>query len=509
MRSITLLPFAISLAAAAPHPIRRWDASSLPATGDTTVLPHPNPGFLTARGGKLYVGDELWTFATLNSPHLLTSDEFEVNDTFATLSAFGRPVTRTYTLGVTSVNIANASAHINGWDDAAGDWIYNEDKFVQTDMVFDTARQWGAKLIIPVINQDYGSPSSNYNGDWSDLIRFRYGLDSYNATKSINFWTDPTMIDGYKLILKKFLTRQNTINGRVYGQDDTLAMVESGNEMNYNMTPGADTTRPPPGSWTVTAAEYVKSLAPNVLFLDGSLARNNFTEQSFAPEALASSAVDVFSSHYYRNNPVAYDYRRITNDSTYINSYGKTFIVGEHGFYNETSQWDDFYRLLESTPTAGAMVWGLRPHSSAGGFLTHGEGDGIYSYHAPGWSPAPAPEFDPLELPVIRKTYDASFAVVSEDVPQYYPVPLAPALNVTDTSNGTTISLIGGAWADFYQIWSTSNGNGWEEYINIFYDNKQAGNVNFTLPNGQGGDYAAKGVSVDLKEGPWSNVITI
>lgn len=31
-------------------------------------------------------------------------------------------------------------------------------------------------------------------------------------------------------------------------------------------------------------------------------------------------------------------------------SHGKTFIVGEHGFYNETSQWDDFYRLLVSLP---------------------------------------------------------------------------------------------------------------------------------------------------------------
>jgi hypothetical protein len=75
------------------------------------------------------------------------------------------------------------------------------------------------------------APDSNYNGDWSDLIRFRYGLDSYNATKSIDFWTDPTMIEGYKLILNKFLRRTNTINGRVYGSDDTLGMIESGNEM--------------------------------------------------------------------------------------------------------------------------------------------------------------------------------------------------------------------------------------------------------------------------------------
>ena len=39
------------------------------------------------------------------------------------------------------------------------------------------------------------------------------------------------MIEGYKLILNKFLERTNTINGRVYGNDDTLGMIESGNEM--------------------------------------------------------------------------------------------------------------------------------------------------------------------------------------------------------------------------------------------------------------------------------------
>jgi hypothetical protein len=82
-------------------------------------------------------------------------------------------------------------------------------------------------------------------------------------------------------------------------------------------------------------------------------------------------------------------------------------------------------------------------------------------------------------------------------------------LNVTDTSNGTTISLLGAPWANYYTIWSTVNGNGWEEYISIFYDNVQPGDANFTLPVGQSGDYAAKGLSVDLKEGPWSNVITI
>ena len=51
------------------------------------------------------------------------------------------------------------------------------------------------------------------------------------------------------------------------------------------------------------AAEHSKSLAPNTLFMDGSLARNNFTEQSFATEALASPAVDVFSCESSTRSP--------------------------------------------------------------------------------------------------------------------------------------------------------------------------------------------------------------
>jgi hypothetical protein len=85
MRSITLLSLSLlSLSltvSAAPAHQKRWGASSLPSTGSTTLkAKKTSNGFLTAKAGKLYVGDELWTFATFNSPHLLTSDEFEVSN---------------------------------------------------------------------------------------------------------------------------------------------------------------------------------------------------------------------------------------------------------------------------------------------------------------------------------------------------------------------------------------------------------------------------------------------
>ena len=77
---------------------------------------------------------------------------------------------------MTSINVKNESAFVQGWDSTANDWVYNEDKFVQFDKTLDQARQWGVRFVVPVINQDYGTQDTNYAGNWADLIRMYYGL---------------------------------------------------------------------------------------------------------------------------------------------------------------------------------------------------------------------------------------------------------------------------------------------------------------------------------------------
>jgi len=102
------------------------------------------------------------------------------------------------------------------------------------------------------------------------------------------------------------------------------------------MTTGADRTRPPSGDvcppntkadekWTSTIAAHIKSLAPNLLVMDGSFSRNNFTDQKWAPEALSSPHVDIYSSHYYApGDDPAYEFQAMVNDSNLVRSYGKT-----------------------------------------------------------------------------------------------------------------------------------------------------------------------------------------
>jgi len=143
----------------APHP-------PLPWTYEPTVVPY-GPGlsdsFIVAKDGRLQLDGLDWTFATFNNPDIITSTKFEIDDALSTMVGFGRPVTRVYTLGVSSVNVPPERAFVTGWSSENNDWVYNEDMFLMLDYVMDSARRWGAKICLPVINQDFGDQSTNYN----------------------------------------------------------------------------------------------------------------------------------------------------------------------------------------------------------------------------------------------------------------------------------------------------------------------------------------------------------
>jgi hypothetical protein len=433
-------------------------------------------------------------------------------------------VTRSYTLGVTSINVQNSSAFIQAWSNATQDWVYNEAMFNQSDAVLFYARKWGAKIVVPVLNQDYGDQSTNFDGNWADLIRLYYNLPDYNSTKSIDFWTDPNLIAATKKIYSKFLTRTNSLTGVVYGQDPTFWAIETGNELNENMTVGApDVSLPAPGAWTAEIAQYIKSLAPNILVMDGSLSRSNETGNRFATGALTSPYVDLISYHYYNVEVGQLPFFDMAADAALIASYGKTFVIGEHGFYPYTTQWDYFYQLLAENPVAGAMVWSQRPHSHLGGFVTHSEGGGIFSYHFPGWSPPITADFDPLEAYIVGTTYNNSNTLLGQ-TPPGYPVPSAPRILPTNTTNGSTyFPFQGGSWGEHYEVFHSpiagDDGtgfnitNGWVQVANSLRDDVDAGEANFTIPastfgNGNG-SWVMRGVGTNLQKGPWSNIITL
>jgi hypothetical protein len=193
------------------------------------------------------------------------------------------------------------------------------------------------------------------------------------------------------------------------------------------------------------------------------------------------------------------------------------FVVGEHGFYPNTSQWDYFYHLQSTNPVAGSLVWGQRGHDDKGGFQVHGEGKGIYSYHVPGWSPPADSQFDPLEQFVVGTVYTSSYKLLNETIPMY-PTPWCPTILPTNTTeNGTTyFPFIGGAWAEHYEIYHAAQGDSeWLQVENIVRDNVAAGLANYTIDKNVFGDgngsWIMRGIGSPpmLSQGPWSAVMVI
>ncbi|BGP13851.1 hypothetical protein JCM10213v2_001789 [Rhodosporidiobolus nylandii] len=421
--------------------------------------------FVERRGSQLFLAGRPFRFASLNAPELLDGDvngPFEVKDTFAALAAengFGTAVTRTYTLRIKSKNIGRG--HINGWSTEWNDWMWDSGRLAEFDLVLAEAAKAGVKLIIPIVNQDTGE-DSNWVGSTADLTRYRYGLGSNDEARKINWWTDNTMIESFKLIIDFLLNRVNTINGRRYGDDPTILAWETGNEMNHLGM------RPAPASWTLIVAKHLKSRAPRTLVMDGSFARNDSPEYCYENAVLESPDVDIVSYHYYGDGEI----RRVKKDCEIARKHNKVFVAGEFGFFSKPDLYSTFLAAVDSAGGAGSLVWSLRPHSAKGGHKTHGEGDGHWSYHIPGWKQPGHHEFDGREASIVSAIRTASFKINGLKPPAL-PVPPAPSRPwPVQHPHGTAVSFQGAAWAAAYQV-VIRGGSGGEQVVQALDHTKE------------------------------------
>ncbi|GAA5845713.1 hypothetical protein JCM9279_006081 [Rhodotorula babjevae] len=411
--------------------------------------------FVERRGADLFLGGQELRFASLNAPQLLRGDEsgpFEVRDTFAALAAKdgfgGVPVTRTYTLMIKSKPYVNVG-HINGWSEQYRDWLWDDERMKQMDLVLDEAHKAGVKLIIPIINQDFGD-DKNWVGCTTDLTRLRYGLGSNDEARRINFWKDPTMIEAFKVIIDRLADRVNTINGRRYKDEPCILAWETGNELTAGKLDNWKEL-PAPASWTLTIAKHLKSRAPRNLVMDGSFARYMDPDRMFPKEVLDSPDVDILSYHHYGNGEAP----RVKKECEVARRHNKAFVSGEYGFFRDQTIYKTFLNDVDAAGGAGSLGWSFRPHSSIGGHKTHSEGqDNIFSYHLPGWPDSSHPEFDDREFQIVRGVRDASFKINGQARPSRFPIPSAPGKpwRTKTPSGAPAIAFQGAAWADRYLV---------------------------------------------------------
>lgn len=150
--------------------------------------------------------------------------------------------------------------------------------------------------------------------------------------------------------------------------------------------------------------------------------------------------------------------------------------------------------------------------------------DNVAAYHAPGW-PNPlipanswtrTPDWDDKEFAIVKHIRLSSFAMNGHPRPPLHPLPIAP--KVWLNAQNRTITWQGAAWALSYEIWLAPHTASapprvrrpqWQRIAKDVLDALPAGELAFPLPANARGQLRIRGMSVEGKEGAWSNIINV
>lgn len=400
------------------------------------LTPLPVDAFVTRSGASLMLKGKPFRFISWNVPnlHIVEDDtwrkhsarpadrnppywhrvsEAEQLDAIQTVAQLGGQVIRLYPFSIQGgLNNGTGLSHYNGPQQPL-----QEELMRDYDRLIALSRQHGIRLIVPFIDQ------WRWFGGLEEFVRLSGGGD---------FYTDRTVIENYKAMLRQIVLRVNTITGIPYHQDPTIMAWQLGNEL-----------RDVPPAWTAELAAFVKSLAPQQLLMSGSMQER---------AALLDPNVDILTSHYYQHASGQDFVSRARSDQA-IFGQTKPFIIGEFGCHSTDQLVGTMDVVLHGNMT-GALLWSLRFRSEEGGFYWHREGTDFASYRWPGFKSNAASD----EQDLLAKTFERAWAIQGY-LPPPRQVPAPP--RILPSSTPEALAWFGSVGAEFYSLERSLDGITW------------------------------------------------
>lgn len=337
---------------------------ALAPTGSVSVA---GEGFVTRSGSTLELNGKPWRFSGVNMYWLGLDENLpdsggptyptraRIDSGFAAARALGARVVRAHTLGI-SVGCARCLEPAPG--------AFNDAAFRPIDDAVASAQAHGLRLMIPLTDQ-WGY----YHGGKRTFTRWHGYPDDpgQNAASSsaqrlseAHFYTDPLVIADFRAYIAHLLNHVSLNTGVRLGDDPTVAIWETGNEL-----------WDAPVEWTERTAQYIKTLAPRALVADGSAT----TGKHVADAAVAAPSVDVVGGHFY---PTDAAWARADAQVAAANS--KAYVVGEYPLTGtQPAGW--LAGLARDSHVSGDLAWTLLPHLEDYSPEQHGDG---YAFHYPG-----------------------------------------------------------------------------------------------------------------------------
>ncbi|MCG8369110.1 MAG: hypothetical protein MJA32_01200 [Proteobacteria bacterium] len=433
---------------------RRIAAAVLVLAG--LALQHPAPAFehfIRRDGHRLLDGDAEFRFVGLHATELHRIEDDargpcpgdrrgwgqyfkwptaeEQENWIKSLLRTGHTATRVYTLSIEQVDDAACSREVHVMAPAANDGAprLNEQAMRVYDRMIALADEHGLRLILPFVDH------WEWWGGRGQLAAF------YGETGDDFYDTGSRTYAAYLELIRRVVTRRNTVTGRFYHEEKAILAWETGNELMLS-TP----------EFVRRTAAHIRSLAPRQLIVDG-------TYLNLLESSLHDPNVDILSNHFYtvngNNEP-----RTVIDDLAFVGGR-KAYIVGEFGL----APVDTIRGILDAVVTAdvggaraaGALVWGLRGRRHEGGFYWHREGGSdYYSYHLPGFAENDGFE----EIAVIDAVRNAQARLHGRDAAPPLPVPEAPRLRAVGRDG--VLRWMGSPVGRSYRIERSAHGaNAW------------------------------------------------
>ncbi len=269
--------------------------------------------FITTEAGEFRLGAERFRYVGGNNYPLIQNNytQAQLNSFFKYCVQDGIKVVRTWCFNknAPATNAAGNFRYLSG-----GVLYWREATFAQLDLVLATARAFGVKLILPLVDENGGN-KADYVTWYNTINGTAYVADNFHTVAGIKQY--------YKDFIFKLANRVNTINRLAYKDDPTIFCWELGNELRY--ITGTDTNPNTVNStrlatmtaWMDEMSSYIKSVLPNHLIGSGGINQfydfvNNDSFHNGTYYALdfriqhALPNIDVCSIHDYpfTDNPI-------------------------------------------------------------------------------------------------------------------------------------------------------------------------------------------------------------
>lgn len=314
---------------------------------------YPN-SFIYRSGSKLQIEGNNIRMAGANiywlgldengSPGIAYPSPFRVQDAISTaVYTLGATVIRAHTLGI-STGQKDLS-----FEDTLND--FTQSGIDHIDYAIYIAKQHNIRLVIPFTdNWDY------YHGGELTFCRWR------GTTNQAEFYTNTTIINDFKTYISKLLNHVNNYTGVALKDEPAILAWETGNELGQGSTAM-------PTSWSQMICQYIRTLGPKQLILDG---RNGINA-----DELKMDCFDMYSQHYYPMN-----INNLQKSAQQVEAAGKVFFAGEYGWSNGGgTPLPQFLTGIEQSTASADCYWSVFPHNDTYGFEYHGD---TYSLYYPG-----------------------------------------------------------------------------------------------------------------------------